>query len=143
MESKHWYSDGLRFSCTQCGNCCTGAPGAVKVSTKEISALASYLGMSNRAFRGIYTRRVKGYTSLREKENYDCIFYDRKKGCEVYPHRPRQCQTWPFWGAVVDSAERWEEEARDCPGMNSGELHPAEFIELTVVDDGTSGYIPK
>jgi len=115
----------------------------VKVSAKEISALASYLGMSNRAFRGIYTRRVKGYTSLREKEDYDCIFYDRKKGCEVYPHRPRQCQTWPFWGAVVDSAERWEEEARDCPGMNSGELHPAEFIELTVVDDGTSGYIPK
>ena len=24
-----WYADGLRFTCTQCGNCCTGQPGFV------------------------------------------------------------------------------------------------------------------
>jgi len=99
--------------------------------------------MSNRAFRGIYTRSVRGDTSLREKENYECIFYDQKKGCTVYLRRPRQCRTWPFWAAVVDSPERWEEEARDCPGMNHGELRSVEFIELTILDDGTSGYIPK
>ena len=99
--------------------------------------------MSEQAFRSIYTRRVKGFTSLRESENYDCIFYDRKTGCKVYSHRPRQCQTWPFWEAVVDSPERWQEEARDCPGMNRGELHTTEFIELTTLNDGTSGYIPK
>ncbi|MFM1805538.1 MAG: hypothetical protein RL136_2417, partial [Planctomycetota bacterium] len=24
-----WYAEGLRFECTQCGNCCSGGPGAV------------------------------------------------------------------------------------------------------------------
>ena len=115
----------------------------MKISTEEIGLLASYLGMSNRAFRGVYTRRVKGYTSLREKENYDCIFYDGKKGCKVYQHRPRQCRTWPFWKAVVDSEDRWEEEAGECPGINHGELQSSDLIALTIIDDGTSGYIPK
>ena len=26
-----WYRDGLRFECTRCGHCCTGAPGYVWV----------------------------------------------------------------------------------------------------------------
>ena len=29
---------GLRFECTQCGDCCTGAPGYVWVNKAEISA---------------------------------------------------------------------------------------------------------
>ena len=99
--------------------------------------------MSVRAFRGIYTRKTKGYTSLREKEHYECVFWDKTKGCTVYPHRPRQCQTWPFWRAVVASPDRWEEEARECPGMNHGKLHSAGAIELTILDDGTSGFVPK
>ncbi|MGD8414351.1 MAG: YkgJ family cysteine cluster protein [Candidatus Latescibacterota bacterium] len=137
LEPK-WYESGLRFTCTQCGNCCTGAPGTVKVSNEEISALASRLGMSKRAFRGAYTRRVNGFTSLREKANYDCIFFDKRKGCTVYEHRPRQCRTWPFWRGLVDTRERWDEEALECPGMNQGELHSAEMIELTILRDGTS-----
>ncbi|WP_296458322.1 hypothetical protein [Rubinisphaera sp.] len=38
-----WYKDGLKFECTQCGNCCTGGPGAVWVSEEEIQAIAEYL----------------------------------------------------------------------------------------------------
>ena len=30
-----WYEDGLRFSCSQCGNCCTGPPGAVWFTDNE------------------------------------------------------------------------------------------------------------
>lgn len=142
IENRKWYSDGLRFTCTQCGNCCTGAPGTVKVSDEEIAALASHLGMSRRKFRSTYTRRVDGFTSLREKENYDCVFYDETKGCRVYRRRPRQCRTWPYWRALVDSPERWEEAAEHCPGMNEGELHSPEMIELSVLDDGTSGRVP-
>lgn len=138
-----WYESGLRFSCTQCGNCCTGAPGTVKVSSAEIGALAARLGLSKRAFRGTYTRRVNGFTSLREKANHDCIFFNKRKGCTVYEDRPRQCRTWPFWRALVASPKRWEEEALNCPGMNQGDLHSVEMIELTILHDGTSGDVSK
>lgn len=140
--STPWYQDGLRFECTRCGNCCTGAPGSVRVSDEEIDRLARFLGMSRKAFIGIYTRRLKGYVSLREMPNYDCVFFTAEKGCRVYEHRPKQCRTWPFWNAVVESSDRWEREAVHCPGMNSGKLHDAEFIELTILDDGTSGRTP-
>lgn len=99
--------------------------------------------MSKRAFRSAYTRRVKGFTSLKEKENYDCIFYDKSRGCTVYEVRPKQCRTWPFWRGVVHSRERWEQETLHCPGMNHGKLHPPEFVALTILDDGTTGYVPE
>lgn len=137
-DQSKWYQDGLRFTCTQCGNCCTGAPGTVRINSEEVAELAAFLGMSRRAFRGIYTRKMRGFVSLREKENYDCIFYDRAKGCKVYPKRPHQCRSWPFWQANVESPEAWTAESTNCPGMNHGELHPAEVIELTILNDGTS-----
>ena len=133
-----WFKDGLQFECTQCGNCCTGAPGTVRISDEDVGRLARHLSMSKKAFRGIYTRHVKGYVSLRELPNYDCVFWDRSNGCRVYEHRPRQCRTWPFWKAVVESPKRWEAEAEHCPGMNRGNVHDAEFISLTILNDGTS-----
>ena len=36
-----WYKDGLAFTCTQCGNCCTGGPGYVWLSDAEIDRFAS------------------------------------------------------------------------------------------------------
>lgn len=137
-----WYEDGLRFTCTNCGNCCTGLPGTVRVSNDEIASLAKHLRLSLNAFKGIYTRKMKGYTSLREKPNFDCTFWEKTKGCTVYEYRPRQCRTWPFWGANVDTQQHWETEAKACPGMNKGTWHSAEIITLTILDDGTSGKIP-
>ncbi len=136
--SEPWYEGGLQFECTRCGNCCTGAPGTVRVSSEEITRLARFLGLSRKAFKGIYTRQVKGYVSLREMPNYDCVFFDRETGCRVYEHRPKQCRTWPFWKAVVSSPERWNQEALHCPGMNEGRVHGAEFIALSILNDGTS-----
>ncbi len=37
-----WYQDGLAFTCTQCGKCCTGDPGFVWVTDEEIAALAAF-----------------------------------------------------------------------------------------------------
>ena len=39
------YADGLRFECTQCGNCCTGPPGRVWFSEEEGEAMAENLGV--------------------------------------------------------------------------------------------------
>lgn len=140
MTTDPWFEDGLRFTCTRCGNCCTGAPGTVRVTDDEIAALAKHLLMSERAFRSVYTRRVgDDDISLKEKSNHDCIFYEHSSGCTVYPVRPRQCRAWPFWRAVVQSPASWAQEAAGCPGMNRGRLHSRQVIEEAIKNDGTFG----
>ena len=53
-----WYANGLEFTCTQCGKCCTGAPGFVWISEDECDAMAHRLGLEPVAFRRRYTRLV-------------------------------------------------------------------------------------
>ena len=136
---KPWYRDGLRFQCTQCGNCCTGATGTVRLSDDEIEVLAKRLDLSLHDFCAIYTRRLRdGDISLREMRGGDCVFYVRQaKRCGIYEDRPRQCRSWPFWRSVIDSEQRWNEEARECPGMNQGPFRPQEQIEAITREDGT------
>ena len=43
-DAAPWYKDGLQFTCTQCGDCCTGAPGVVWVTDDELREIADYLG---------------------------------------------------------------------------------------------------
>ena len=76
----------------------------------------------------MYTRRAGGGLSLREKANGDCVFYDRQKGCTIYPVRPRQCRTWPFWESNVVTPEAWRRTCEVCPGSGQGDLIPAEEI---------------
>lgn len=127
-----WYADGLRFGCTQCGKCCTGDPGFVWVTDEELAALARFLGEPVEEVRAVHTRRARGHRTLRERANGDCVFYDPKKGCTVYPVRPAQCRTWPFWESNVESPEDWERTTRVCPGSGQGELIPAEEITRRV-----------
>ena len=137
-----WYSEGLRFACTQCGRCCGGAPGQVWISASESDALASFLGLDAGAFQRRYTfaDRQRG-VSLKDKgrlHDYQCVFYEPDQGCTVYAYRPRQCRTWPFWRSVVRSRRAWYEHALDCPGMNRGPEHSADLIASTAQDDGIS-----
>src|SRR5438309_1083700 len=73
-----WYVDGLRFTCTQCGNCCTGGPGYVWISDEEIARLAAYLELSTEETIDLHCRRVGQRISLREhrttRGEYDCTF---------------------------------------------------------------------
>ena len=138
-----WYRDGLRFECTRCGNCCTGEPGTVRVSEQEIAALARHLDLAEHEFRAMYLRTLpSGTISLRERSNHDCVFWDGEEGCRVYPHRPRQCRTWPFWAANLESPAHWENAAKTCPGIGSGPLHPAATLRREIADDGTLGTKP-
>jgi Fe-S-cluster containining protein len=123
-----WYQGGLRFRCTRCGHCCTGDPGNVWVKDAEIATLAEYRGELVPQVTALYTRLTSRGRSLREKLNGDCIFYDRKKGCTVYPVRPRQCRTWPFWESNVRTPEAWQRTCQVCPGSGQGELITAEEI---------------
>jgi Fe-S-cluster containining protein len=127
--SEPWYRDGLRFECTRCGHCCTGAPGYVWVNQEEIAAIARHRGEPVEQATPLYTRPVGGRRSLREKPNGDCVFYDRQAGCTIYPVRPRQCRTWPFWQSNVATPDDWERTCRVCPGSGEGELIPVEEIQ--------------
>jgi Fe-S-cluster containining protein len=126
--SEPWYRDGLRFRCTRCGHCCTGAPGVVWVTDADLAAIAAYRGESVQQVTALYTRPVDGERSLREKANGDCVFYDRAAGCTIYPVRPPQCRTWPFWESNVRTPEAWQRTCAVCPGSGQGELIPAEEI---------------
>lgn len=123
-----WYQDGLRFECTQCGKCCTGAPGYVWLDDAEVEALAIRLGMSENAFRRQYTRREGDRRTLIEKQNNDCIFYDSSVGCTVYEQRPRQCRSWPFWDSNLKSESHWQKTVEICPGSGEGRLYSIEEI---------------
>lgn len=130
-EKVPWYHEGLRFECSQCGNCCSGEPGFVWVEDDEISAIASYLGMTADEFEKKFVRQVGLQKSLVEYPDGDCIFLDPEtRGCSVYPHRPVQCRTWPFWSSNLKNRRSWQETCRACPGSGVGRLYTLEEIEV-------------
>jgi len=134
-KSKPWYHNGLAFECIRCGRCCAGpGEGYVWVRPEEIEAAAEHLGMSVEEFRQRYTRRVGRRVSLIEDQaTKDCIFLSRdEKGlpmCLIYPVRPTQCRTWPFWPTNLISPAAWNLAGIRCPGINRGPLHPLGEIE--------------
>src|SRR5215210_1702768 len=129
MENARWFKDGLRFQCTQCGDCCTGAPGYVWVNRAEIEALAAKLQMDVQAFEAKYVRKIGARKSLVEYPNGDCVFFDGiDRKCTVYDGRPRQCRTWPFWDSNVKSPETWSRTCEVCPGSGKGNLVTVEQV---------------
>src|ERR1035437_6963538 len=102
LDPSVWYANGLRFECTQCGNCCSGSPGYVYLTPDDMHRIAAYLKIPLDTFTRTYVRRVPGQDSngqprysLVEKFNYDCTFLTRdpkpgggeKSGCRIYPVR--------------------------------------------------------
>ncbi len=125
-----WYADGLRFQCTGCGDCCTGAPGYVWVNKADVAALAVEKGMEVPEFEEQYVRKIGVRKSLKEFSNGDCVFFDNQsRRCDVYAARPRQCRTWPFWDSNLRTPEAWEATCQECPGSGKGKLHDIDHIE--------------
>lgn len=129
MSLKPFYTDGLRFECTQCGNCCRihGRYAYVYLIEKDVAALATYLGLSEEEFLERYCQQEDGWTVVRMDEPA-CPFLTADNRCSVYPVRPKQCATWPFWEENL-TREAWEGPVQDCcPGIGRGELVPAEEV---------------
>lgn len=126
-----WYAQGLRFSCTQCGNCCTGPEGYVWFNLEELKAMADHVGQETSEFLVRYARKIDGAYSLNEVQRdgrFDCVFLKPdpqtgQRGCSIYPVRPSQCRTWPFWPENLSSRRAWNSAARNtpCPGMQTGD----------------------
>lgn len=129
-----WYKDGLRFKCTECGKCCTGAPGFIWVSDEEIEAMAKELCMDVSLFKRKYIRMRNNRFSLIEKKSqhksdeYDCIFLKEKR-CQIYSVRPKQCRTFPWWKENLNSEASWKLAAQECEGIND----EAPLVQLSEI----------
>ena len=136
MSPKPWYHKGLRFKCTQCGNCCRnhGEYAFVYLTPPEVASIARFLGLSRRDFLARYASKEDGAVTIRT-DSPACPFLQADNRCGIYPVRPKQCATWPFWRENLERAV-WEEEVAECcPGIGEGKLHSAEEIEATASED--------
>ena len=134
---KPFYAKGLCFSCARCSACCRFESGYVFLSGKDVARLMAALNMGYREFTEFYCRWIPSGSgtsqlSLKEKSNYDCVFWAQGNsggGCSVYESRPLQCRAFPFWPSVLGSKNRWEATAETCPGMGRGTVHSPDSIE--------------
>jgi uncharacterized protein len=126
-----WYAEGLSFTCTGCGSCCRGE-GYVWMTAPEIEAIAGFLGLTTDDFGRRYLRRVGAALSLTEKPNHDCVFWD--DGCTVYPARPTQCRTFPFWPENLATPGAWEAVVQQCPGTGRGQRY--DLVEIRRLAQG-------
>jgi uncharacterized protein len=122
---------GIRFRCTECGDCCSGAPGKVRVSAEEIQRISEFRKVSEVRLRASEICEIDGETLLRERPNGDCVFFENNR-CLIHPVKPRQCRTYPFWFRNVRSEAAWQKTCGECPGIGEGEWFSPEEIVATI-----------
>lgn len=124
----------LRFRCTQCGTCCTGGPDyQVWLEQDEPEKIRLFLGLSRTwLYRRYLLRLPDGELALRSGHNGDCVFLDEQGRCKIYPVRPLQCSSYPFWPEVVKTSKAWHKEALRCEGINQGTPVAVKKIERII-----------
>lgn len=127
MASRSYFFDeGVRFECLKCGGCCNGEPGVIYVSDAEITAIAEYTTIERDIFVERCLYLIEQSYSINETDDGRCIFYEN--GCSIYPVRPLQCSTFPFWFQNMRSQSSWSEALLRCPGIGKGPLFSKEAI---------------
>ncbi len=129
-KKEPWYSAGLPYECTRCGACCKGE-GYIWVAYEESLAMAEHLGVSPEEFMAKYTYRARGRRSLVQTKR-DCVFLSHDSTghlqCKVYPVRPAQCWTWPFWPTNLFDRHCWDDAAKECPGIGKGKTYECSEV---------------
>lgn len=126
----YFFEQGLLFECHQCGTCCTGAPGTVYVDSEEIEAIAFDLNLARSEFIQHYLFPYKDSYSIRENSDGACIFFNRI--CTIYPIRPHQCRTYPFWFCNLRSESQWQQTRFSCPGIGQGRLYSKKQLLASI-----------
>ena len=139
-----FYNVGLKFECTRCSRCCRHTPGYVFLSKSDLKKISRSLPIGPKEVIDEYCRAVNinGFKriSLKEKANWDCIFWEQD-GCTIYPSRPLQCRSFPFWSSNLASQEAWDNAARDCPGIGRGAVHSCREIDNWVRKRQRAGFL--
>ncbi len=122
VQTLYYKTHPIRFECTGCGACCHGGRNAyVLVGAAQAEKIRNYLGLSLSWFRRRYLYRLgAGQQGIRLEASGRCPFLLDEGKCRVYPVRPVQCSTYPFWSEVVSTRTAWQVEARRCEGIGRG-----------------------
>ena len=132
-DRPYFFDNGLRFTCTGCGDCCRQTPGTVFAAPQEIGPMAALLNMGEEAFVERYTSPANGGFLIGETDKGCCLLEGDR--CRVYAARPAQCRTFPFWLSNVRSAYAWKNGTSFCPGVGRGELYSREKILSRIAAD--------
>ncbi|KAI8470751.1 MAG: hypothetical protein J3K34DRAFT_249163 [Monoraphidium minutum] len=124
-----------RFTCTQCGKCCTGS-GSVWVSDQEAAGIAEHLALPLRRFLDAFAQgysKVPGWWLLRNDpasgQARNCIFLRPDNTCGIHAVRPIQCSTYPWWPELMEPAA-WDKEKREiCEGFDHPDAPPTDLAE--------------
>ena len=131
---KRIFKEGVNFKCQGSSNCCIsrGNYGYVYLSKKDLASIAKYLNISVNNFKKNYCEYSDGYLHLKEiYSNGNCQFLDNKR-CSIYPARPTQCRTWPFWKKNMNT-KKWNKEILNfCPGIGKGKLISFSMIQKKI-----------
>ncbi len=86
---------------------------------EDMEDIAAHKGMDLETFAHLYVRAVGGKLSLQEwkmeGEHLCCMFDPYEARCTIYPVRPEQCRTYPFWEMYRDYPDRVR---KACPGVS-------------------------
>lgn len=110
------FRDAVRFECRGCGACCwvRGKYAYVCLTAADRRRLARHLGLAGRELIRTVCVRIDGHYYIGESER-QCRFLEGNR-CSIYPARPHQCRSWPFWPDNLN-AEAWKKNVRSvCPG---------------------------
>lgn len=102
----------------------------MELSEEEAGKIAEFLGLTEIEFLEKFVEVPENENTfhLKSHPNGDCIFLADDR-CSIYPARPLQCRTFPFWPENLKSRYRWQITATVCPGINRGRLYGKAEIE--------------
>ena len=121
----------LRFHCTGCGRCCTGHADEhyIELVAGESGKIRRYLDIDKKSFKRDYLVSLDDNgKGIRINSQGRCMLLDGNNQCSVYPVRPRQCVTYPFWPELLQSPESWHAESARCEGIDQGAVVKTEYI---------------
>lgn len=130
MNKPFFEQQSLKFGCTGCARCCiAGNDYFVFLSSDDVERIRGYLDLSVGWFRRRYlVKTVDGDPVLAYRDDGRCVFLQNDNRCRIYPVRPLQCKTYPFWPEVTSSKTAWQREAGRCEGINHGPGVPVATI---------------
>ncbi|MDP2719648.1 MAG: YkgJ family cysteine cluster protein [Dehalococcoidia bacterium] len=85
------------FTCQRCGECCR--TDGIVLSSNEVERIASFLGISRKQFKTLYTFTRNGGRFIANP----CPFlHNDKPGCAIYTSRPQVCRLFPVNTPATD-----------------------------------------
>ena len=110
--------DNFQFNCTGCGDCCRGG-GNVYFSDDELQDLKEYLKLNDEKWKLLKNQliRFKKNGLNVHSSPKACIFINAENKCRIYPVRPLQCRSYPYWPSVFESRKELVLHMKKCPGF--------------------------